>query len=218
MPTGLNAPLVDGEDTSLRGMLVRCAYQYGALVQYRDSNIDRNELPEKARPMDQEREPYQVKALRQYKAEKESFTAKTREQQQQEMDAFYQGQVRQWWETKNEHDEIFERVKKVRDEALAWEPPTEDHVNYKEFVISQIDSAIEHDCRYAQFNGPEDDPHGPRQQRLDDWIDDKLDFLDRIIEMYEKDSGEAEERVEEAQDWLDNLREALPPKQEAATP
>lgn len=38
------------------------------------------------------------------------------------------------------------RYQAMLDKAVAWQPPTKDHLYYKQFMVSQLAESMEHDC------------------------------------------------------------------------
>lgn len=148
MPTGYTAPVKDGEITSLTDFALTCARAFGAMVLLRDSD----QSLEATRKFIEdgsyaENSSYNEDRLAQCRARLAELQAMSDEDvlaaAQKAHDAVVAGNAA--YEEKRlvelaRYEAMLERVE-------AWEPPTEDHVSFKEFMLSQLRESIEFDCR-----------------------------------------------------------------------
>jgi hypothetical protein len=145
MPTGYTAVLYDG-DQDFETFAMGCARAFGALVTLRDSS------PTLRSPTSSSRADYYVKQAEiaeQMIAEIEAWTPEQADEKAREM---HRAAMVAW---RREEDVRNER--KVRYEAMlvqveAWEPPTPDHVEMKQFMADQLRSSLDFDCKgYDEF-------------------------------------------------------------------
>lgn len=137
MPTGYTAQIADGQEFT--DFVLSCARAFGACVHQRDDSISE-------RPRKIEERSYHEERLEQAKAEflrlntllpkeRDEFGAKA---QQEEIDS-HQRRFNEKIVLRSKYDEMLAKV-------IAWQPPSQDHINLKQFMIDQINDSIKHDC------------------------------------------------------------------------
>jgi hypothetical protein len=94
---------------------------------------------------------------------------------------------------KARYEEMIEKVE-------AWEPPTSDHVNFKEFMLKQLRDSIDFDCREWDDR--------PELVSLD-WRDRKIKRLERGITMAREEIVKQQERNAGRKHWVEALVESL---------
>lgn len=194
MPTGYTAALYDGKDQTFPEFAMNCARAFGALVELRDS--PEAEIPDEFEPSD-----YHVKAMA--KAEKRLAEAKgwTDATAMQEADADYMGKLKRWQEARDEREGIKERYTAMIAEVEGWEPPTPDHRQFKDFMLSQLREALRFDCGFSLDEPQRQTGAEFRQAQIDSaWRD-----LKRHRDGYDEDVKRARERTE----WVGALRDSL---------
>lgn len=120
MPTGYTAPVVDGEVTELKEFVWRCARAFGALVYLaaRDRLVKNLDQAQSKLTWWQNASDAEVlEKMGAENAESQAANEKHLAERNQEL----------------------ERLNAMRAKVEGWEPPTEEHVNLKKFMLEQLD-------------------------------------------------------------------------------
>lgn len=184
-----------------------CAYAFGALVQYRDSDVDRTKLPDDVELKLEENSTlkYYEKALKEYIDKYNILKVYTKTQRVEfattEINQNLKYNLRQLKEALKEKKIVQDMLKKVE----AWEPPTDEHVNFKNFMINQLKS--------SQF--------------MDDYYQEQINYYNNItpIKYYNQQIKNLKESIRNAKyrikeerskkpnitcsDWVKQLKESL---------
>ena len=107
----------------------------------------------------------------------------------------YQKSIRETTELKNKYNDMLKKV-------VSWNPPTEDHVELKKFMVSQIEESITFDCSLSHLSIPE-------KLEKEDWISTRIEMWSKDIKYYTKNHEEEIERVNGRNNWIKQLRESL---------
>ena len=140
MPTGYTAGIIDGKTETFQDFAKQCMKAFGACIHMRDESIDKEYEPRT--PSD-----YHTKALEKAKEklkQAETFTnAELIEMRTKELE-----------ESKKYHLESIAKTKIARakleeflTKAIELKAPTPDHEGFRKFMIEQLDSTIDFDCK-----------------------------------------------------------------------
>jgi hypothetical protein len=196
MPTGYTAEILEKEGMTFKEFALKCARAFGACITMKEDSLDKA-IPDKFEPSD-----YYLKNHREAIKDLHSFTHKS----EGELKKQYESELKEAIESSKksrkrvlaENDKFDSMLAQVRD----WEPPTEDHVELKNFMIQQIDISRT-DTSYYQIVTPES--YGSFEK----WKERKMDRLSNGI-TYHKENHEAEvERCSKRTKWVNDLRESL---------
>lgn len=197
MPTGYTVGIADGKITTFEQYAWGCARAFGALVTMRDSPSDAP-IPEEIKPSD-----YYTQTAKESTAAYDEFMAFTQDQLEDlytkellEMSASHE---RRGAEKKTQA----KRYKDMLALAKEWEPPSPDHVKFKDFMVSQIAESLEFDI----YDLPK--PGAPPSFR--DWKVSKQEKLASAASRAFKSLEEETARIGKANKWLRELRESLKP-------
>jgi hypothetical protein len=199
MPTGYTADLYDGKEVSLRDFILRCSRAMGAAVLLRDSDMDVVPTPENVsggggyaerRLVEAKQELERWKNLKgpELLASTEAFNLKQRESRE-----------------KAEAETVMRReaYEGMIVQVEAWEPPTPDHVGFKDFMLEQLRNSLEFDCHAI-------DGRWYQEYLPGDLRDMKIGNLTTEIERLEHDVVEEREREEGRRAWVQALYDSLP--------
>lgn len=199
MPTGYTAIVAKKENCTLEEYAMRCARNFGALIEMREEPMDAP-IPEKF-----EINPFYKKELEAAEKELHDFEALPYAEKIAVLERDYEQRVERYAkEAEKENEE--RRVLRGRYEAMLekvnrWKAPTPDHENLRKFMIEQIEDCIEPDCR--KWNPT----IGDKEDCLN--VDEHVNYLKRCArvarESYEKHVAGVEARNK----WLSDLRESL---------
>lgn len=196
MPTGYTADVGDGKVTEFPDFALACARAFGALITMRDDHAD-VEIPEELEPG-----AWYETNVTDAQVALEEAKAWTPEEATAAAQDVYDKDVAQVEESREKRAAMKVRYEAMLSEAQAWEPPSEEHVKMKEFMIEQLQSSIQFDCE--GFTTPVLTPlDGPRFQAAQ--IKDRTEDLERAITRRQEEN----ERVAGRNLWLRQLRESL---------
>jgi hypothetical protein len=102
-----------------------------------------------------------------------------------------------------ERDELRNKYNAMLAKAVKWEPPTPDHVEYKNFMVKQLRDSIEWDC------DPSYDDE-PTQQTGAQWLAGQIASAERDIEYHRQGHAKEVELTESRNRWIKALRDSLP--------
>lgn len=199
MPTGYTASIYEGKPISAREFFLLCARGMGAFIMQRDD-------PHDAPPDFSEEQPssYSQERLAEEQAELARLQAMTVDEADAEAEAEYQQRL-----TRREEAILKDRALRIRyGEMLgaveAWQPPTPDHLGFKQFMAEQLQQSIEFDCGSI--------PAEPQRVSGEQWLREQIASAERDIAYHTRQIEEERERVAARNAWKRALFEALPPE------
>lgn len=140
MPTGYTAKLYEGEEQSFNEFVLECSRAFGAMISLRDD-------PRAEIPTELEVDSFYFTQVE--KAQKEleqlqnasdaELMVQAKSERQYSLSSQYENAVRKE-AARQGYTEMLAKVK-------AWVPPTEEHVNLKAFMVEQLESSLQSDCR-----------------------------------------------------------------------
>lgn len=195
MPTGYTHPVQTGEVADFPTFAMRCARAFGALIEMRDDPMDAS-IPDEFTPS-----PFYAERLK----EAEARLVELRQMTPDEIRAAWSEAVD---EAVRHRDEYRERKATERRRYMAmlakveaWEPPTDEHVGLKEFMVKQLWDSIKLDCGDWL---PSVDLGTP-----DEWWRGQVAAAERDIARYRKELAAEKERAEARTRWVRQLRASL---------
>ena len=204
MPTGYTADVQDGKITEFADFAMACARAFGACISMRDDPHDAA-IPDEFEPSD-----YNAKALADASIKLAALEALTPEERQSAADNENAAALKAWNDRAADRIQRRERYEAMLEKVNAWTPPTTDHDGLKEFMIEQLSSSIEFDCRDSYDKKPS--PKG-----VADWYADAIASANNAIAYHAKAQAEEVERAQKRTNWVTDLRASLAPqKSEAA--
>lgn len=138
MPTGYTAGIIDGKIKTFEDFAKQCIRAFGAAVHMRDEDFDKEFEP--ATPSD-----YHINALQKVlKQKQELLTSSDEDLLKQEKDRLNELIEYHNASIKKDKENLLLLNKFLR-EANEFQPPTEEHVEIKKFMIDQLQKTIKHD-------------------------------------------------------------------------
>lgn len=145
MPTGYTAPIYEGEENfTFKKFAMRCARNFGALIEMRGEPLDAEiDFDKCFQPSD-----YYKKALERVEKEYQEFldNPPTAEELGKKYDEKVNNDLKRYHERIEKGNALQVRYDAMLEQVKAWEPPTEEHNNLKEFMISQLQKSMDYDC------------------------------------------------------------------------
>lgn len=198
MPTGYTADIGDKE-VSFEDFLLGCARAFGACLHQRDDNA-------KIKPTLREMSNYHEEQLLQAEAELGAFLTMNREQKEAAGEELKSEATDQTQARLNEKIALKGKYEAMLAKAQAWNPPTPDHMNLKQFMIDQLNESINFDCN-LKYNIEE-------LSRLSamtamDFYNDQVGRLQQAVGYHTDEHQKEIQRVEEANKWIISLYDSM---------
>ena len=193
MPTGYTSNLHDGEQT-FEEFVLGCARAFGALILMRDDPADA-EIPDEFTPS-----TWAADSLVEARQKLAELNAMTADQVEAAATAEYDEAVRYWEEQVAKTAAIRSRYEAMLAEVDAWQPPSADHVNLKEFMRSQLRESI----RFDSY-----EPKAPERATPQEWQDRERQRLIDSIGRYAEQDAKERARAESHTEWVRALRRSL---------
>jgi hypothetical protein len=206
MPTGYTAPVGDGKMTEFADYALNCARAFGALIMLRDSDqsLEATKRYIAAEAYNHAAEDsYHVRSLATAKTKVASLKAMTDEEIMAAAQAARDERLAANEQYRQEKALTQQRYEAMIAKVEGWEPPTEDHGKFKEFMLSQLTESISFDC--GDFDWPA--PELPATPAI--WRAQQLAQTYQEIARAELSIAEEQARNEERRSWVTNLVESL---------
>ena len=194
MATGYTADVASGKVTEFSEYALICARAFGALIEMRDEPSDA-EIPEAFDPSD-----YHEKALKKSEHELEMFLGATDEILATRMESKFRQEVDAYEKRLKENRQTRERYEAMLEKARAYQSPSPDHDSYAKFLVEQLESSIEWDCK---------EPSPPKKQSLEEWKDVQEKWLRWNVHYHMRELASEIERTDSRNDWIAKLRASL---------
>lgn len=195
MPTGYTADIKDG--ISFEGFLMGCARGFGALLPMRDLPSDAP-IPERF-----EASPYHLDQLIKARNLLRWYEGLSSEEVETKNAEEFAKAEQQRFDSWAENVGMLEAYAYMLERAKAWEPPSEDHVSIKEFMIKQIEESAKGDdnTEWLAKSTP--------VQTNTEWLEAKKRAALQDIEYHRTKWAEEVQRTEQRNHWLKQLRDSL---------
>ena len=195
MPTGYTDAVRDG--ITFEQFVLGCARGMGALVMMRDEPSG-TPIPERFEPS-----PFYLNELNKANAELAELLVMTIEQAQLREVAENAESERCRLEELERNRHTIASYRAMLEQVRAWVPPSEEHVHFKEFMISQLEQSIQHDDseKYLLERTPMLSGYV--------WRERKIGVARGKVERYTEEYAKEVARTEARNTWIRQLRESL---------
>lgn len=201
MPTGYTTDIKKG--ISFKDFALGCAKAFGACVTLRDQ-------PNKVIPDEFKPSIYYEGRIKEIKKEiklLEIIDIKTAGIKAKEE---YNREIKRYKKYIDEANELRKRYDAMLRDVEGWKPPTNDHIELKNFMKEQIQTSINHDCNIDYYiEILEDILESIRLLDGQKWINEKKEKAVKDLEYCNKEDTKEKERVQERNDWIRELRMSL---------
>ena len=194
MPSGYTAPIYEGKDIEFPEFVMGCARAFGALIDLRDEPADAP-IPDEITPS-----PYYQQNLDRARRRLAEVEAWSDERAAVEAARSNEEAVRDAIKANARSDALRGRYEAMLDQVEAWEPPTPEHEELKNFMASQIRDSIKHDCYETDIPEPVTaEEHKARE----------LNYARQQVGYYEREMNAEAGRARGRTEWLRALRGSL---------
>lgn len=192
MPTGYTADVQSGKVTDFQTFALQCARAFGALVLMRDDPSDAP-IPEEFKPSN-----YSAKALEDATAELERLRLMTLIEVERAAASAYDEALTRWATRREERVQDRKRYEAMLSQVQAWDPPSQDHVEMKSFMLQQLKQSIDSDCS-------SDYDDRPAKRSAKEWHEQESKRLRDSIAYHAKSHAEEVERTRGRNVWVRQL-------------
>jgi hypothetical protein len=194
MPTGYTSDLYDLKPVTRNEFILKCARAFGATIEQRDDPLSVLPKPRIARTEYMDSNILRAKRERREAVQwtKEEAIAQAKKKNDESL---------AYWEEANKKALARRRnYERILAEVDAWTPPTPDHVELKNFMIDQLRSSIEWDCKMY-------DP--PTPTTGEEYRHSVMQQADRDVEYYTKERQAEIDRASGSNGWITSLYNSL---------
>lgn len=202
MANSLTGAIAEGTDHSLANYLLRCSKSFGYVSHMRD---DASHSPLRMR---ESNVAFYQKRLKESKQELEKMKQTSLEEVSKEIQEIQDNFKRHQKELNQRKNEIKVRYEEMISKIKTWTPPSAAHEKLKNYAISQLEQNMKFDCHISKYEESES-PVTPEEFKSN-----RIDFLQRQIIQYTSDIEEEKKFVNEANQWISQLKESLEKIQE----
>lgn len=193
MPTGYTA---DIPNQTFEQFVIACARGMGACISMRDDPADA-EIPERFEPSD-----YHAKALEKAQKRLEELNEMSAEDVALAAAADFDSRVDHYIKRRDENRERIKAYRAMLENVKAWEPPTDDHKEFKKFMVDQIEKSIE-------WDDMSDHDSTPVRLTGGQWKAEQIKSACRDISYHAEHHQLEIDRTESRNQWIAKLRESL---------
>lgn len=200
MPTGYTAGVMDGTITEFKDYAFQCARDFGALVMLRDDPITPDIPTLKV-------EGYYLAEVKRSEKEVERLSIMTSKQIEAEFLKYKAREIKYHTKGIKDQEKTRKRYLKMLEEAKKFVAPTDEHVEYRDFLISQLEESLNWDCgsNYHQ----EQLAKVKRKKSAKAWHREVLAAEKSGLKYARKSLKEETDRVKSRNDWLNQLKKAV---------
>ena len=198
MPTRLTSKIYEGKDITFKEFALLCARTFGALIHQREEPLD---APIRKREPD----TYYLKQLEKAKKDLDDFLANppTEDSLAKEYEEKVERMRKEDAETNKNSQELKARYEAMLKKVQDWNPPTSEHKNLKNFMISQLNESIDFDCyAYNQV-----DKLVTKEQYIKDGLSSM--HLQEQVEYYQEQWDKEIESCNSVNKWIEELVNSL---------
>lgn len=199
MPSGYTAPIYEGTDIDFKTFMLRCARGFGAAIMLRDSPAEVLPTPDNVL----ENAEYYEKKIVELTDELVLFSTMPPDDAEYCAQKAYEEERAYWEEMVIKNEEMRQRYAAMIEQVEQWTPPAT-HVEFKEWVLGQLKDSLDFDCKYV--------PNAPVLLNGPEWLEKKIDRVQRDIAYNEEQNARCVKRNEERATWIRDLIESLEEK------
>ena len=194
MPTGYTADVQTGKVTDFAEFALQCARAFGALITMRDLPADAP-IPTQFKP-----DKYHEREAQKATAERDRLLSLSPTEIADEAALAEAKRIseEQKWNRASAREKA--RYEAMIAKVNEWVPPSPDHVEMKKFMLEQLQSSINFDCREREI--------APAVTATE-WYASRVDAAKRNIEYHREEIKKEIQRSEERTRWVKALKESL---------
>lgn len=196
MPTGYTDPVGKGELTDFSEFALMCSRAMGVAIMQRDESMDVPLRHYETVP------DYEFEQVARAKSAYAAAGARTLEEWVEVQERAIGDALRARAESNERMNATVANYRRMLGEVIAWQPPTKEHENFKQFMVNQLEESIKFDGPYPWVL--------PSPVSAEEYRDLEMAKLGKRVTDAEQRLREAEERVASRNKWVDDFLGSLP--------
>jgi hypothetical protein len=197
MTTGYTQSILKG--ISFNEFVLLCARAFGACVTMRDESFN-TPIPEKFEP----RTNYYVKKIEENRRELSRIVGLSTKELESEVERDYQEKVEQFRGYIAKSRDLREKYEAMLYHVTQWNPPTDDHIGLKDFMVNQIRESIKFDCSNDYYLR-----NWPIKKSRKIWKQERISELEGSIEYNTEQLAQEIKQTNNRNEWIQQLRNSL---------
>jgi hypothetical protein len=196
MPSRCTAIIQEGG--TFKEFALKCARSFGPLYTLRDepSNIP---IPDVIKP-----NTYHLKQIEEYKKELDFFSNTTDSELEILLDSEFEESYKSHTNALKENRELRSRYEDALRKANDYIAPTDNHIEYKKFMIELLEESIHFDCDESYYL-----EHVPIKKSLEDFKKERIESIKDSIKYHTKNWEDELERSHKNTEWAQALKKSL---------
>lgn len=195
MPTSYTANIYENKPETFESFLLKCARQFGANIRMRDESFD-TEIPE-YKPETK----YHEESLERAKESLVKLKAMSREEIEVLLEESYQNSLADYHRSAKNKQDMRARYEDMIQKIEDWVPPTEDHVNLKQFALEQLRGSLAFDCGHM--------PIEPTKTSIDEYISSRIEHYEHNVVYHTEQIQKEIESTDKSNAWNKALVDSL---------
>ena len=199
MPTGYTDGVAHGDIVSFKEYALLCARAFGVCITMRDEPLG-TPIPFF------EESPCLKGMVESCEKDLRDFLSMTKEEKQTAFLNYVSSSIEIHKKIKEEKITMKYRYVSMLEKAKEFVPPTKDHIEYKKFMIQQLEDSIAWDCDTSYYDAKID---LLKNLSFDEWFDKTLEEKYASLKRNKKYLQEEIDRVNSRNNWMAKLKEVL---------
>ncbi len=196
MATGYTAIIGEKEDVSFREFALKCSRAFGALVEMRDEPMDAP-IPSEFKPSSYHKDVF-AKACKAFYG-----TIGMRNDEAERLaNENYVSQLESHSEYIQKDKNLSVKYGGMLAKVAKWQSPSSDHDSYRDFMISQLEESLQHDCGYNH--------DAPKKMTGAEYRSNLVESAKRDMDYHKKEFAEEVKRAKGRTKWVQDLVTNLP--------
>ena len=203
MPTGYTAGIIDGEIKTFDQFAKKCMRAFGATIHMRDEPMDKEYEP---------REPssYHTDKIQEIKNEIEKIESLSNDEIVQLRTDELRSEIKRQSEAIKKNKKTEKKLRRMLNDVQDWNPPSENHTGFKNFMIEQLEKTIEFDCGISWQESALKKAEEQITSIVGEFERERiLQKLNKDLEYHQAEHQKKVERCEQANEWVQKLVESL---------
>jgi hypothetical protein len=144
MPTGYTAGILNGTIKDFKAFATQCIRNFGAALHMRDDKFDKKFEPRVP-------DNYHLERLNEEKAKLEAYKLKSDEEVIANRKKNLEEEIDRCNNAIKEKQKNYNKLSSILADAQLYVPPTEEHKEYKNFMIDQLQNTMKWDCNTEYY-------------------------------------------------------------------